>query len=344
MTSPALAPRRPSTKAAARLTACLPAGIVRHEVTDRAAWLQHRRQDVTASAIAALVGEHPYMTRLGLYALKTGQMPDAEAEPVIGENSISLPPMLRGTVLEPVAPTLVQMLRPTWTIEKCEHYYRDPKHRIGATPDFIAIDPERKGLGSVQVKSTDHATFRKVWRADRDDDEEVTVPLFIAIQAVTEAVLGGFSWANVAVMVSGSTLDLHLVEIPLHLGIMARLRQESLAFWRLVETGTPPECDYGRDAEVLAAMYREDNGEELDLTGEPRWAGLLEDRDGLKSTIRTAADEVAKIDTEIKERLGNYESARLGGRRRVTWSLEQRRQRFVPQSEGRVLRFSHAPR
>ncbi len=91
-------------------------------------------------------------------------------------------------------------------------------------------------------------------------------------------------------------------------------------------------------------MYREDNGEQLDLTGEPHWLERLEERDGLKSDDPDRLGRVGEIDTEIKERLGNYESARLAGRRRVTWSLEQRRQRFVPQSEGRVLRFSHAPR
>ena len=335
MTSPALAPRRASTKAAARLAACIPDGIVRHEVTDRAAWLRMREQDVTASAIAALVGEHPYMTKLGLYALKTGQMPDVSAEPVIGENSISLPPMLRGTVLEPVAPALITMLRPTWSVEPCGWYYRDPAARIGATPDFIGVDPERPSFGVLQVKTTDSLTFRRVWKGE---DDEVTPPLFIAVQAVVEAVLTGAAWAQVAVMVTGSTLDLHLVEIPLHLGLMARLREESLAFWRLVAAGTPPEADYGRDAEVLAALYREDNGQELDLTGEDRWPALLEERDGLKGAIRTAAERVGAIDCEIKARLGNYESARFAGRR-VTWALQQRRHRFVPPSEGRTLRF-----
>lgn len=340
MTAPPLAPtRRPSSLAANRLTACLPKGAVRHPVTDRAAWLALRRQDVTASAIAALVGEHPYMTRLGLYALKTGQMPDAEAEPIFGANSISLPPMLRGTVLEPVAPALITMLRPGWSVETCGWYYRDPGARIGATPDFIAIDPARPGVGSVQVKTTDHTTFRKVWRGE---DDEVMPPLFIAIQAVVEAVLTGVSWASVAVMVSGSTLDLHLIEIPLHLGIMARLRAESLAFWRGVAAGKPPEADHGRDADVLAALYRDDNGQEIDLTTDNRLPELLAERDDLKARIKVAADRIATIDTEFKSRLGSYEAALIAGRRRVTWRTEQRRHRFVPQTEGRVLRFSPA--
>ena len=343
MTAPALATRRASTKAAARLAACLPSGVERHLVTDRASWLAHRSKDVTASTIAALVGEHPYMTRLGLYALKTGQMPDAETEPVVGENSISLPPMLRGTVLEPVAPTLLSMLRPTWSIEPCGWYYREPLSRIGATPDFMAIDPARPGLGSIQFKTTDHTTFRKVWRSDgADDGDTVTPPLFIVLQAVTEAVLGGFTWAQVAVMVSGSTLDLHLVEIPLHLGIMARLRAESLKFWRDLEAGIAPPADYGRDAEVLAALYRDDNGRETDLTSDRHVPELLAERDALKETIRFAGLRVSAIDTELRERLGAFETALVSGDRRITLRLEQRPLRFVPPSESRVLRVTRA--
>ena len=329
---------RPS-KVATRLAATMPTTSVRHQVTDRAAWLAMRGQDVTASVIAALVGEHPYMTRLGLYSLKTGQTPDAEAEPVIQGNSVSLPPMLRGTVLEPVAPTLIAMLRPTWQVEPCGWYYREPAARIGATPDFVAIDPARLGIGSIQVKTTDQQTFRKIWLGE---DGEVTPPLFIVIQAVVEAVLGGFAWAQVAVLVSGSNLDLHLIEIPMHLGIMARLRDEVAAFWRCVGAGEMPEADYGRDGEVLAALYREDNAQELDLTADNHLPELLAERDGLKAEIRVAANKVEIIDNEIRARLGHYEAARIAGGRRVTWQTQNRRLRFVPPSETRVLRFSSA--
>ncbi len=135
------------------------------------------------------------MTRLGLYALKTGQMPDAEAEPVIGENSISLPPMLRGTVLEPVAPTLVQMLRPTWSVEPCGWYYRDPRRASVRHPTSSPSIPSgRARLGSGEDHRP-HDLPQGLARGPRRR-REVTVPLFIAIQAVTEAVLGGFSWAR----------------------------------------------------------------------------------------------------------------------------------------------------
>lgn len=320
-----------------RLTAALPAGVVRFEVTDRASWLSMRGQDVTASVIAALIGEHPYMTRLGLYALKTGNAPDSEVEAKVTENSISLPPMLRGTVLEPVVPTMIRMLRPSWKVEPCGWYYREPETRIGGTPDFVAIDPARPGVGIVQVKTTDIGTFRKIWR---QEDGEVLPPMFIVIQAIVEAVLTGASWAVVAVLVTGSNLDLHLIPIPLHLGIMARLRAEVAKFWKMVAAGEMPPADYGRDGEVLAALYRTDNGQEIDLTADNHLPELLAQRDEHKSAIRNANEQVERIDTELKERLGPHESALIAGDRRITWRIEHRRHRFVPQDDTRVFRVS----
>ena len=321
----------------AQLAAAIPSGIERFRADDRAAWLAMRQADVTASVIAALIGEHPYMTRFGLYALKTGQIADVEVDPVVTGASVSLPPMLRGTVLEPVAPTLVRMLRPGWLIEPCGWYYRDAAVRIGATPDFVAFDPDRSGVGSIQVKTTDGATFRKIWRTD---DGLVEPPLFIVVQAIVEAVLTGASWAEVAVLVTGATLDLHLVPIPLHIGVMDRLRAETAVFWRAVDRQQPPEVDYGRDADVLAAMYRDDNGREIDLTSVSHLPELLERRGVLKSEIKVRSEEVEAIDAEFKARIGPNEAALIAGNRCATWRIEHRRHRFVPQSETRVLRFS----
>ena len=46
--------------------------VERHEITSREAWLELRKQDVTASTIAALFNCHPYTTALRLYAEKRG--------------------------------------------------------------------------------------------------------------------------------------------------------------------------------------------------------------------------------------------------------------------------------
>lgn len=313
----------------------IPAGIERFRIDDRAAWLARRRADVTASSVAALLNEHPYVTAFGLYALKTGAAPDAEAEPIINGNTISLPPLVRGTVLEPVAPVVLRLLRPFWQVEPCGFYYRDPTVRLGATPDFLAVDPDRAGFGSVQVKTTDQMTLRRGWTTD---DGAVEPPLFIVIQAIVEAALTGASWCSVAVLVSGHTLDLHLIDVPIHLGIMGRLRSEVSGFWSRVERGEPPEPDYSRDGETLSAVYRDDNAQELDLTGDNRAPELCAELDGLLLARRDADDRIETIKAELKHKLGHHESAVLADGRRITWRAQSRAMRFLPPTESRVLR------
>ena len=96
-------------------------------IKSREEWLKWRKEDVTASAAAALLGLHPYTTLLQLYMDKTGIVP------LEGDS----PAMRRGRLLEPLALELIREARPDWEVWKAEDYVRDPQHRLGATPDVI---------------------------------------------------------------------------------------------------------------------------------------------------------------------------------------------------------------
>ena len=330
-----MSPASPSALAAASI----PAGIERFRADDRAAWLARRQQDVTASAIAALMGIHDYQTAFGLYAQKTGAVAEDPVEPRIEGNSISLPPMLRGTELEDVAPRLLRKLKPTWEFEPCGFYYRDSAKRIGATPDLLAVDPDRSGFGIVQVKTSDQFAFRQKWVGE---DREIDPPLWIVVQALVEGFLTGASWGCVAVMVMGGNLDLHLIEIPIHTGVMDRLADDVAAFWRQVEAGTPPDPDYRRDGDTISLLYADDNAQEIDLRSDNRLPQILGERERLKAEIKAASEAVEEIDAEFKHRLGSYEAALLAGNRRASWKTQHRRGFTVEPSSFRVLRFSKA--
>lgn len=332
---------------ALRAAACLPPGIGRWPADDRAAWLARRQGDVTASAIAALIpdpgdptrGAHPYTTARRLYAIKTGELADDEAVPMITTTSISLPPLIRGTVLEPVIPAVLKHLRPKWIVEPAGYYYRDPAARIGATPDFFVVDPSRPGLGIIQAKTTDNLILKQKWIGE---DGAIEPPLFIVIQAIVEAALTGARWAAVAVLSTGINLDLHLIEIPIHLGVMARLKTAVARFWAQVEAGTPPDLDYARDGALIGDLFPRDNAQELDLRLDNRLPEIVAERDRLKAEMKRLGGEVDAIDGEVKARLGGYEAATIAGGRRISWRVEPRRSFVVPASEPRVLRYSKA--
>ena len=102
---------------------------------------------------------------------------------------------------------------------------------------------KERGTGVVQIKSVASRIFRERWRGDSD---VIGVPVWIAIRALIEADLCGASWAYVAALVVDHEIDLHMIEVPLHPGIVDTIKTEALSFWRMVlakqepATGFPP--------------------------------------------------------------------------------------------------------
>jgi len=307
-------------------------GIERHLIKDRGQWLGLRQSDVTASVAGALLGVHEYQTAYGLWALKSG---------LITEDAEETPPMRRGRLLEPVALQLLAEERPTWQIDRGAHYFRDTNNRIGATPDAFVRDPNRDGFGIVQIKTVEPGIFRKKWKSE-EDYGVVEPPLWIAVQAIIEAELTGASWAVVAAMTVGFGLDLHVVEIPIHTGIMERLRDAVKDFWLMVERNTPPEPDYGRDGAALAKIYGADDGTEIDLSSDNMLPVLADEREGLKEQAEAIEKRCDEIETEFKAKLGPHASAILSDRRRITWKTQHRKGFVVEPTSFRVLRIGKA--
>jgi putative phage-type endonuclease len=302
--------------------------VERFPISDRASWLAWRRQDVTASAAAALLGAHPFLTAYGLWAEKAGKLPED------GEMTAA---MERGLELEPLAAKWIARKQPTWRIEEPKIYYRDTEARLGATPDRFAIDPDRLGFGVLQIKSVEPSRFRKDWH---NDDHELEPPLYAVVQAIIEAHLTGGTWAAVAALVVGFGIDVHIVEVPLHAGIIERVRAETAAFWRLVESGKTPEPDYGRDAALIAAIYAVDDGSEIDLTKDNRLPDLVAERIARQADKASADSDLKEINAEILAKLGSATSGRIQGG--VISAKTIRRKSFVV-AEGSYRRIHFKP-
>jgi len=301
--------------------------IEQHKFVDRATWLSQRQRDITASVAGALLGVHEYQTPYGLWALKTGQ---------IQEDADETPPMRRGRLLEPVALQLLEEERPTWKVMPNKTYFRDPMSRLGATPDAFVTCPER-GMGICQVKTVEASVFRRKWV--NSDTGEVELPLWIAVQAIVEAHLTGAKWACVAAMVVSHGLDMQVIDVPIHEGIIERLRDAVHEFWGLVESGRAPDPDYGRDGETIARLFDADQGTEIDLYHDNHLPILIDERDVLKSEIKVREERCAEIEAEFKAKIGEHAAAYLSDGRRVTWKTQHRSGFSVGPKSFRVLRF-----
>lgn len=297
---------------------------------DEAAWHRLRGKDVTASVIGALFGAHPYMTELELWGLKTGrlQRDDGETEAT-----------RRGRLLEPVAVQILREDHPGWKISHnaAENvYYRDPDARIGATPDVLVEHPER-GPGIIQIKSVEAGAFRRNWH---DEDGEVEAPLWIALQATTEANLTKARWAAVAPMVIGFGIEMPLIDIPLIDGVWPAINDKVAAFWRMVEEGREPEIDYSRDGATIDRLYEIGNpADEVDLTDDERIPTLIERRAQLREAMAAAKSGIAEIDAEIKAKMGEAQVAHIGRGKRITWATRKRAATTTPATTFRALNF-----
>jgi hypothetical protein len=281
------------------------ARVERIPVTSRDQWLALRRQDVTASVVGCLLGVHEYQTPYGLWALKTG---------AVVEDPEETGPMRRGRLLEPVAVAMLREERPAWQVKPAGVYMRDPVARLGATPDVLASDPERPGIGIVQIKTVEPGVFRRKWR---DDEGEVTPPLWIAVQAIVEAHLAGAQWAAVAAMTVGFGVDLHVVPVPIHAGVVERTYAAVADFWRMVAEDRAPDPDYGRDLRLVETLFA-GRDEITDLSADNALPALADEREAISSAKSTIEERLKEIKAEFLVKLAGAEAGRIADGRLIT--------------------------
>jgi putative phage-type endonuclease len=303
----------------------------------REEWLALRTKTIGASEIAAILGVHPYATPYQLWASKSGLLPPVEETPA----------MKRGRILESVALDLLREERPDWIVKANPMpggaFYRDLAAGVSCTPDAFVAAPE-KPAGIAQVKSVQKLVFDKKWK---NEDGEVEPPMHVVVQAMQEAALTGAQWACVVALVVDFGIDLHILNIPLHSGIITRLRTDVMNFWRRVAENDPPHPDYGRDGALIAGLYADDDGGTVDLSGNARVAELVAAREALKareSNGTAAAKERKTIDAELVHALGNAACGRLAdGRiieaktvRRAGFTVEPTSYRAVKIKQGKA--------
>jgi hypothetical protein len=269
-------------------------------VADRAKWLELRKQDVTASAAGALLGVHDYVTAFSLWALKAGK---------IDEDPEETPAMQRGRLLEPVAVELIKQEFPDWEVERPNTYYRDTEARIGATPDLFVRNA--KGRGVVQIKSVEPSIFRRKWVDE--ETREIRPPLWVAVQAIVEADLTKVDWAATAALVIGFGIDLHMVDVPIHAGIMDRLKGDVATFWQRVKSGEAPPVDYGKDGETINALYGQTTENTIDLRGDNELPALLAEDEELEAIVNGGKKRRKEIKNAVLSKMGTNAFAKLNG-------------------------------
>lgn len=274
--------------------------IERRTITDRAQWLEWRKQDVTASVMGALFGCHPYVTALRLYAEKRG----TEFEPLDSDSKI----LRRGRWLEPAVANAAHELRPDWHFQRATDYLRDPDLHLGATPDYYVANGAMR-TGILQIKTVAPSVWERDWHKGAEP------PLWVLLQASTEMMLSEASFAAVAVMlVDPHAMDIAIVELPRNLAVEAKIVLAVREFWKRVEIGAEPEPDFGRDRDVLRALHPVAiAGKLIDLRAANDLPGMLAERADMLQTIKDLEAQIEIIETDLIYRIGEHEGALVDG-------------------------------
>jgi hypothetical protein len=299
-----------------------------HEITSREQWLELRKPFITASVVAACPAfrAHEWISPLRLYAEKRGvEFPDDPDNKVLR----------RGRWLEPAVRRACEELHPEWKIVAPKKFYCDPECHIGATPDYFVESGDPRGRINLQIKTVSDSVYKRLWNSGTD------IPLYVTLQAATEAMLSECAASIVAVMlVDPHNMDVALLDVPRHPAAEIKIVNEVKRFWNDIRKGIEPDVDFARDGAVLKLLLpREVPGSVLDLTGNNEIPDLLARRAAMMAEMKIMEQRCKIIQTKLMALMGDNASITGIDGWNVSFKIEPRKAYSVAASEPRVLRI-----
>lgn len=283
-----------------------PLKLVKTLNLSRDQWLAVRKSGIGSSDAAAAVGLNPYKSQLELWMEKTGR--DAALPKVDPNDETS--PMYWGTLLEPIV---------------AAHYTKRTGNRVRrinavlrhrTEPWMLAnIDREVVGASDVQILECKTAgqNGARLWRHG--------VPEHVQLQVMHQLAVTGKQAADVAVLICGQELQVHRIERDddLIAGLMGLER----TFWLHVERDQAPSSDGSDSADIaLRALYPTDNGQTIDLSGEPEMQAALASLLAVRHALTTQAELESQLKHRIQQRMGDASRA-IFGAGEVSWKRSQ---------------------
>lgn len=287
--------------------------------TDRALWLDLRRQGLGGSDAAAICGEDPYRSPFAVWLEKVAA-DDAEDR----DNEA----MFWGRRLEGVVRDV--------TGER-EHLAIDTVPHLLAHPDFSWMLASPDGLARhLDAPSPEGVYEGKTggyWAGQAWADNQV--PAGYVLQAQHYLAVCGLEWAIYGCLIAGQQLVVRRVARDQEL--IDHLIDIEADFWRRVTDRTPPAPDGSKaTTDLLAHLYDVTPGSVL--TVDPHDVRvLLDERAAAKADEAAAAERAAAAENQLKALAGEYEVVvDPDGRTLFTW-----REVTSHRLDGKALKVAH---
>lgn len=250
---------------------------------DEEAWLEARKTGIGGSEIAAIFGEHPFMTARELWEHKTGRAMEQQETPA----------MRRGRLLEDVAAQL-------YSEETGRRLRRQPLRRHPSHP-FLLASIDRQILagpdhetGACEIKVPGWQVFSQIRR-------EGLRPYMI-LQGQHEALVWGYSYTAFGILHADS-LRLLTFDIEADPVVQDMIINEAGEWWEKYVIGdTPPP-----ESEGVPMELPEVEGE-IVRRDDPEWAEAAE----LFKEAAQIKAEAEELDTIARDRLRELIGERFG--------------------------------
>lgn len=288
------------------------------KLDNRAAWLFERRQTIGASEVAAILGMSPWESAYSLWAKK-----------VYGDTSTDEPEWQEwGNLIEPLICDKYAAETGRKVVDHGRYAvrYSETCPHLSATLDREVLAFDERGPGCMDAKNV---------TAYKASDWQDGAPLVYQIQLQAQMEVTGYRWGSLAALIGGNTF--RWCDVERNDAFIAMMRTKIAAFWKLIETKTPPPIDGSLStAEVLKRLYPKDSGESVELPREAAdWTAMYE---RAQADIKDAEERKRLAQSQIIAAIGDATIGVLPDGTKWTYRTQERKPVTVAASSFRVLR------
>ncbi|WP_213298044.1 YqaJ viral recombinase family protein [Paraburkholderia sacchari] len=266
--------------------------LVETKSLSREDWLEVRKNGIGGSDAAAAVGLNPYMSPLELWLIKTGR--DANLPRPDPQDTSE--PIYWGTLLEPIVAA-------SYTKQTGNKVRRVNAVLQHPTIPFMLANVDREVVGCRDVQLLECKTAgefgARLWRDG--------VPEYVQLQVQHQLAVTGRQAADVAVLICGQKLEVH--RIARDDALIARLIELEAAFWRFVETDTPPDADGSDSADRALRCLYPGTGGTVDFTDDRRLSSAFADLVTVRADIEARQQVEAQLRQSISQAMGEADRA-----------------------------------
>ena len=254
-------------------------------------WLEWRREGVTASDAAVLLGQSPYKSRWQLWAEKSGVLKTQDVS--------SNPHVQRGIDQEDDARNLMeQALDDAPLLPVCGEWEQNPRLRAsfdGVTKDGIPVELK--------------APCQKVYLEVKNLKDQAAAYQLAFVQVQFQIMVADAQKGWLCFYYKG--MPLLPVCIARDECFVRQLQQDAEAFWQCVEEGNEPEKDPEKDVFVPQGLMEQAQWHKLAMMYRRRQVQL----DKLKEELETGKPRQKQLQKALQQLMGDFRVAESDGLR-----------------------------